>query len=347
MTQTCSVKCNDGYDHVAFHVNEFEQCGPDTNWKWSHQGHDDTDMNTDYLCTEVDFVGFRMQADSYYFVDDCNNLKQSDIEQAKAEFLKSLFEKGVCKNSGISYCDIGDVSIECGASESFVYGAQKRQEVKFTFDIIVEPKESHAVDCNKVCDRDDVSERYCKNHCQENYKKMMNKMIRDQLKQAIVEDPAGERINVGDNIQLTSAKSVMVFKSSIDCGRNHSLINGKCVRDCHEPQPLGNGTMTGGETTLGSIYKFSCRIGYRLKGSDSRFCQKNGEWSGIEPYCEEICVRKCHGHPIGDYQSCAGCHYYCTCLGNIRYDKRPCPANLIWDDNAKRCLGSSSTCDNY
>ena len=30
---------------------------------------------------------------------------------------------------------------------------------------------------------------------------------------------------------------------------------------------------------------FTCNIGYWLIGSDTRTCQSNGNWSGIEPSC--------------------------------------------------------------
>ena len=46
----------------------------------------------------------------------------------------------------------------------------------------------------------------------------------------------------------------------------------------------------------------------------------------------------------GDYQSCLGCDVYATCSNELLYDERPCPANLVWDDNAKRCEYESATC---
>jgi len=47
--------------------------------------------------------------------------------------------------------------------------------------------------------------------------------------------------------------------------------------------------------------------------------------------------------PEGDYQSCQGCHYYVTCAPSGVFT-RPCPAQLVWDDNLKTCQGRSSTC---
>ncbi|KAI0207365.1 hypothetical protein LSAT2_007983 [Lamellibrachia satsuma] len=65
------------------------------------------------------------------------------------------------------------------------------------------------------------------------------------------------------------------------------------------------------------------------------------------------CVSDCTGVDNGDYQSCIGCHVFVTCTNGRKKDNRPCPANLVWDDNVKRCEWSSdcaivpseSTCD--
>ncbi|KAL4228810.1 Milk fat globule-EGF factor 8 protein [Mactra antiquata] len=51
----------------------------------------------------------------------------------------------------------------------------------------------------------------------------------------------------------------------------------------------------------------------------------------------------CSFKPAGDYQSCQGCHYYLTCAPSGVFS-RPCPANLVWDDNIKTCQVLSSTC---
>ena len=56
------------------------------------------------------------------------------------------------------------------------------------------------------------------------------------------------------------------------------------------------------------------------------------------------CVASCQGMPDGDYQSCDGCDVYVTCFNEVIYKNRPCPANLVWDDNIKRCEWKSDTC---
>ena len=56
------------------------------------------------------------------------------------------------------------------------------------------------------------------------------------------------------------------------------------------------------------------------------------------------CVDSCTGMPDGNYQSCHGCNVFATCSNGLLYDKRPCPAGLVWDDNKKRCEWKSDTC---
>ncbi|KAI0223859.1 hypothetical protein LSAT2_025039 [Lamellibrachia satsuma] len=54
------------------------------------------------------------------------------------------------------------------------------------------------------------------------------------------------------------------------------------------------------------------------------------------------CVHSCVQD--GNHQSCYGCNMYVTCNGGIKYDKRPCAATLVWDDNVKACVYHSTTC---
>jgi len=57
------------------------------------------------------------------------------------------------------------------------------------------------------------------------------------------------------------------------------------------------------------------------------------------------CIKSCVGLANGDYQSCKGCRVYATCSNGHLTDKRPCPSDLVWDDNVKRCEWKSTTCN--
>ena len=40
-------------------------------------------------------------------------------------------------------------------------------------------------------------------------------------------------------------------------------------------------------TLPNSVASFSCNVGYRLRGTNTRTCQSNGTWSGGETQCGE------------------------------------------------------------
>ncbi|KAK3596736.1 hypothetical protein CHS0354_036360 [Potamilus streckersoni] len=56
------------------------------------------------------------------------------------------------------------------------------------------------------------------------------------------------------------------------------------------------------------------------------------------------CVDSCFGVKNGYYQYCLSCQQYVTCVYGIMYI-RPCPDDLEWDDEAKKCVWTSTTCD--
>ena len=51
------------------------------------------------------------------------------------------------------------------------------------------------------------------------------------------------------------------------------------------PRAPRHGTKIGRSYTLGSVVTIVCDAGYKVSGTAKRFCQENGQWSGIEPEC--------------------------------------------------------------
>ena len=73
--------------------------------------------------------------------------------------------------------------------------------------------------------------------------------------------------------------------------------------DCGSlPNPL-DGQVSLTDTTEGSVATYSCLEGFILQGTDSesRMCQSDGTWSGVEPYCEETILFS-FGFAAGDQQ---------------------------------------------
>ena len=49
--------------------------------------------------------------------------------------------------------------------------------------------------------------------------------------------------------------------------------------------------MTYTNTTFGSVAVYSCAVGYRLAGNNTRVCQPNGTWTGVAPSCISTFMR--------------------------------------------------------
>ncbi|XP_053315605.1 CUB and sushi domain-containing protein 1 [Spea bombifrons] len=57
---------------------------------------------------------------------------------------------------------------------------------------------------------------------------------------------------------------------------------------CGDPGIPAHGSRLGNDFKLKSLLRFTCEIGYTLKGSVERTCLSNGSWSGIQPSCEAV-----------------------------------------------------------
>ena len=62
----------------------------------------------------------------------------------------------------------------------------------------------------------------------------------------------------------------------------------RCISavDCGEPQPLQNGSITGGSTVYPNVMHLSCDEGFILQGSSKIQCQTNGNWSKTLSFCK-------------------------------------------------------------
>ncbi|KAK7108123.1 chondroitin proteoglycan-2-like [Littorina saxatilis] len=58
------------------------------------------------------------------------------------------------------------------------------------------------------------------------------------------------------------------------------------------------------------------------------------------------CLDACGDSPPGVYPSCIGCQYYLVCIEDIPLSDQlnQCPEELLWDNEARKCLPTSSTC---
>ncbi|XP_051038037.1 CUB and sushi domain-containing protein 1 [Phodopus roborovskii] len=57
---------------------------------------------------------------------------------------------------------------------------------------------------------------------------------------------------------------------------------------CGDPGTPAHGSRLGDEFKTKSLLRFSCEMGYQLRGSGERTCLVNGSWSGVQPVCEAV-----------------------------------------------------------
>ena len=56
--------------------------------------------------------------------------------------------------------------------------------------------------------------------------------------------------------------------------------------ECPElPRSITNGYVNGTGWIQGSLYRFSCIVGYSLVGQETLSCTRDGQWNGSIPAC--------------------------------------------------------------
>ncbi|KAG8517559.1 LOW QUALITY PROTEIN: CUB and sushi domain-containing protein 1, partial [Galemys pyrenaicus] len=55
---------------------------------------------------------------------------------------------------------------------------------------------------------------------------------------------------------------------------------------CGDPGTPAHGSRLGDDFKTKSLLRFSCEVGFRLRGSAERTCLPDGSWSGLQPVCE-------------------------------------------------------------
>ena len=73
----------------------------------------------------------------------------------------------------------------------------------------------------------------------------------------------------------------------IACKRSSGFSRpGMAPTECSVPEDPDHGFRIGTNSSIGSVMKFGCLLGYTLTGPASMECQSNGEWSGKAPTCD-------------------------------------------------------------
>lgn len=82
------------------------------------------------------------------------------------------------------------------------------------------------------------------------------------------------------------------------------------IISCSKPSLISNGTALYTETSLNSVVKYVCSVGFKISYNSTRQCQSDGTWSGTTPHCDAISCTKPKSVEYGliDYS----CHHF-TC----------------------------------
>jgi len=86
--------------------------------------------------------------------------------------------------------------------------------------------------------------------------------------------------------------------------QRHILLHqssGDTVVDCGNPGFIEFGSVDVPTTVEGSLARYTCRAGYRLRGVSVRTCLSSGVWSDVSPVCDgeyDVIMRGPHVSPI-------------------------------------------------
>ncbi|XP_060582617.1 sushi, von Willebrand factor type A, EGF and pentraxin domain-containing protein 1-like, partial [Ruditapes philippinarum] len=104
----------------------------------------------------------------------------------------------------------------------------------------------------------------------------------------------GNGFHFGNELEIQCNEGFyLVGKARPRCGPNgdwdyeseppHCVISG-----CPDLPKITNGLASETGSGVGSIVTYRCNDGYRLQGPGQRTCEKDGSWSGSDPYCRLI-----------------------------------------------------------
>ncbi|KAM4046130.1 zona pellucida sperm-binding protein 3 receptor-like isoform 2-T4 [Anomaloglossus baeobatrachus] len=110
-----------------------------------------------------------------------------------------------------------------------------------------------------------------------------------------VPNAENENYNEGDTVNyscLAGYKSIPSISNIATCdadGNWSKFSEAFCLKlDCHIPDFLQNGKVEFLDTVIGSSASYKCVQGYKLFGSDTRYCLADEKWNGTVPTCNRV-----------------------------------------------------------
>ncbi|XP_036084876.1 CUB and sushi domain-containing protein 1 isoform X1 [Rousettus aegyptiacus] len=113
---------------------------------------------------------------------------------------------------------------------------------------------------------------------------------------------------------------------------------------CGDPGTPAHGSRLGDDFKTKSLLRFSCEVGYQLRGSPERTCLLNGSWSGLQPVCEAVSCGNpgapAHGRIVSSDGILFSSSVIYACWDGYQTSgltTRHCTANGTWTGSAPDC----------
>lgn len=115
--------------------------------------------------------------------------------------------------------------------------------------------------------------------------------------------PLRPLLSGSSSLTQTCRTSLCAVRLTQNCLVDVLCSTGSSPGFCGDPGTPAHGSRLGDEFKTKSLLRFSCEMGYQLRGSAERMCLPNGSWSGVQPACEGECYTCVHPECPG------GCEY--------------------------------------
>uniref|UniRef100_A0A8C8Z1I0 CUB and Sushi multiple domains 1 n=1 Tax=Prolemur simus TaxID=1328070 RepID=A0A8C8Z1I0_PROSS len=161
----------------------------------------------------------------------------------------------------------------------------------------------------------------------------------------------GERFTFGATVHYSCKGSHSLVGNSTRVCQEDSHWSGAlphCTGNnpgfCGDPGTPAHGSRLGDEFRTKSLLRFSCEVGYQLRGSAERTCLPSGAWSGLQPACEAVlCAQPPpvpHGRVEGtDFRWGSSISYSCVDGYQLSHSAiLSCEGRGVWRGEAPQCL---------
>ncbi len=205
--------------------------------------------------TEQYFPNVQINADVFYYVNDCDQLSDPQHQTLKEQFLQFLHDKGVCQPNTVLGCGIEELHILCGPDEDIGHERTRRaaevKQLKFRFNLKVKEVSMVNVNCSVYCESSNATtSQYCIDKCINIYNIEAKNILQNgalKLIKSFADTSAASQDdlrNAGDgemgvegfhlnNVTLLKQAGIRVGDLQEDCPPGMMLQHHMCCKCCY------------------------------------------------------------------------------------------------------------------